>query len=81
MGTGGSTALWPPDIFVKIRITSFSLVRFRKVPLGCLPGLYGQDSQNISTGKLHPSQDFHIQPINVVVFNGLYNLIDWDDLS
>ena len=38
----------------------------------CLPGLYGQDVQSISTGKLHTSRCFHIQPINVVVCNGLY---------
>ena len=47
----------------------------------CLPGLYGQDVQSISTGKLHTSRCFHIQPINVVVCNGLYWLIVRDDSS
>ena len=47
----------------------------------CFPGLYGQDIQTISTGKLHPSQGFHIRPINVVVFNGLYELKVRDDSS
>ena len=46
-----------------------------------LPGLYGQDVQSISTGKLHTSRCFHIQPINVVVCNGLYWLIVRDDSS
>ena len=43
--------------------------------LRCLPGLYGQDSRTISTGKLHSSRSFHIQPINVVVFNSPYVLM------
>ena len=47
----------------------------------CLPGLYGQDVQIISIGKLHSSRSFHIQPINVVVCNGLYWLIVRDDSS
>ena len=62
-------------ILFKIRIQASSFRSLlQSLPLGCLPGLYGQDSQIISTGKLHPSQGFHIRPINVVVFNGLYNL-------
>lgn len=32
--------------------------------------LYSQASRAISTGQLHTSPCFHIQPINVVVFNG-----------
>lgn len=32
--------------------------------------LYSQASRAISTGQLHVSLHFHIQPINVVVFNG-----------
>ena len=32
--------------------------------------LYSQASRAISIGQLHTSPHFHIQPINVVVFNG-----------
>jgi len=32
--------------------------------------LYSQASRAISIGQLHASPHFHIQPINVVVFNG-----------
>ncbi len=32
--------------------------------------LYSQASRAISIGQLHTSPYFHIQPINVVVFNG-----------
>jgi len=32
--------------------------------------LYSQASRAISIGQLHTSPCFHIQPINVVVFNG-----------
>ena len=32
--------------------------------------LYSQASRVISIGQLHASLRFHIQPINVVVFNG-----------
>ena len=32
--------------------------------------LYGQASRAISTGQLHASLHFHIQPINVLVSNG-----------
>src|SRR5574344_777027 len=56
-------------------LTSFSLskVWFNLITYSrCLPGLYGQDVQIISIGKLHSSRSFHIQPINVVVCNGLY---------
>ena len=33
------------------------------------PGLYGQASRFISTGRLHASPRFHFRPINVVVCN------------
>lgn len=36
--------------------------------------LYSQASRAISIGQLHASPHFHIQPINVVVFNG--SLVD-----
>ena len=65
-------------------LTSFSLskVWFNLITYSrCLPGLYGQDVQIISIGKLHSSRSFHIQPINVVVCNGLYWLIVRDDSS
>ena len=47
----------------------------------CSPGLYGQDIQTISIGRLHASQHFHFRPINVVVCNGLYELKVRDDSS
>ena len=34
----------------------------------CLNKLYGQASRSISTGKLNPLPDLHIQPIKLVVY-------------
>ena len=31
---------------------------------------WGQASRPISTGKLNPSRDLHLRPINLVVFEG-----------
>ena len=49
MGTGGSVALWPPDLFGLIYLNKLLSVSSLALPSNT-PGLYGQASRFISTG-------------------------------
>ena len=57
MGSGVPSPLWLPKKFVKILKQGWKV--FEK-----------QDARAISTGQLHPSQGFHLQPIDEVVYLG-----------
>ncbi len=58
MGSGVPSPLWLPKKFGKFIETGMEGF-FEK-----------QDARAISTGQLHPSQGFHLQPINEVVYLG-----------
>ena len=58
MGSGVPSPLWLPKKFGKFIETGMEGF-FEK-----------QDARAISTGQLHPSQGFHLQPINQIVYLG-----------
>jgi hypothetical protein len=59
-GTGVTPSLWPPEIFLYDNGTILSFESECK----------GQATRPISTAQLHTLPCFHLQPINVVVFDG-----------
>ena len=58
MGSGVPSPLWLPKKFGKF------------IEIGWKDFSKKQDARAISTGQLHPSQGFHLQPINEVVYLG-----------
>ena len=58
MGSGVPSPLWLPKKFGKF------------IEIGRKDFFEKQDARAISTGQLHPSQGFHLQPINEVVYLG-----------
>ena len=58
MGSGVPSPLWLPKKFGKF------------IEIGWKVFFEKQDARAISTGQLHPSQGFHLQPINEVVYLG-----------
>jgi hypothetical protein len=52
-----------------VKVTGI-LIGVTKIAFFCLDKLYGQASRSISTGQLNASLRLHLQPINLVVYEG-----------
>ena len=70
MGTGGTSSLWPPDLW---RRTLKTKQRLSKTTWS--------SPRPISISQLHMSPCFHLWPINLVVYKGSYRTTPWEILS
>jgi hypothetical protein len=62
-GTGVAPSLWPPETFILPKYDNGTILSLKSE-------CKGQATRPISTAQLHTLPCFHLQPINVVVFDG-----------